>query len=56
MKDLHYIIKRMTQKMLAEKLGLKRANITLWKSKNAVPKKHYFKLKEIKNELAIKNK
>lgn len=52
MKDLYYIIKRMTQKMLAEKLGLKKANITLWKSKNAVPKKHYFKLKEIKNELA----
>lgn len=54
MSNLNYIIKRMTQTELAEKLGIKKANITLWKSKNAVPKKHSAKLKEIKNELAKK--
>ena len=56
MKDLHYILRRMTQVELAKMLGLTRANITTWKRNNAVPKKHYFKLKEIKNELAVKNK
>lgn len=56
MKDLYFIIKRMSQTKLASLLHLKKANITLWKSKNAIPKKHSLRLKEIKNELTSKSK
>ena len=56
MRDLHFILKRMPNVVLARLLGLQKANISLWKINNHVPRKHFIKLKEIKNELTSKSK
>ena len=51
MSDLWYILRRITQTELSERMGIVRANITIWKTNNAVPKKRQAQLKEIKNSM-----
>lgn len=55
MKNLYFILKRLSATKLAERLGIKKANVTHWKNNKHIPKKHLEQIKEIKNELAIKN-
>jgi transcriptional regulator with XRE-family HTH domain len=51
LEDLKFIIERITQAELAEKLGIKRANITNWKLMKRVPKDRIEELKKIRKEL-----
>lgn len=55
MNDLKFILRRLPNVDLAKLLGIQKTNISLWKKNNHVPKKHFLKLKEIKNELAKKS-
>lgn len=51
MKDLLFILKRITQVELSRKLGITKANVTAWKVKGKVPKTQAKNLKRIKGEL-----
>lgn len=51
MKDLFFILRRISQASLAKKLGITRANITAWKVANRVPRTKLKELKLIKQEV-----
>lgn len=51
MSDLWYILRRITQTELSERMGMTRSNVTTWKVNNAVPKKRQAQLKEIREQL-----
>lgn len=52
MKELQFILKRISQTALADMVGIKKSNITLWKLLKRVPLKHREKLREIKKAVA----
>jgi DNA-binding Xre family transcriptional regulator len=54
MKNLCFILKRLSATKLVERLGVKKANVNHWKNNKHIPKKHLEKIKEIKNELTDK--
>lgn len=56
MKELRYILKRMTNMCLAKQLGIHRSNITMWLLLNRVPKKRLLQLQKIKNDLSKMDK
>lgn len=56
MKKLMFIIKRMTQVELAERLSIGKANITAWKVAQRVPRKQMLRLDEIYQELKNESK
>lgn len=47
MKDLEFLLKRMSQTELATKLGMVRSNITIWKTNKKVPALRAIQLREI---------
>jgi hypothetical protein len=54
MTNFKFVLKRMSCVKLAELLGVKKCNISIWKKANKIPKKHLGKIKEIKNEFTTK--
>ncbi len=48
MKDLQYILKRISKSELARVLKINRSNITNWLAMNRVPKTQINKIKELK--------
>lgn len=54
LKELQFLLRRMSQTKLANMMSINKTNITNWLAFGRVPKKRIIQLKEIKNELAIK--
>jgi len=54
MKELLFIIKRLPNTELAKRLGISRANISIWKKQGRVPRIHLTNLIEIKKEIILK--
>lgn len=54
MKDLKFLLRRMSQTELANMMSIHKTNITNWLAFDRVPKKRIIQLKEIKNELIKK--
>ena len=49
MKDLKFLLRRMSQTELANMMSINKTNITNWLAFDRVPKKRIIQLKEIKN-------
>jgi len=50
MKDLLYLLRRMSGLELAKLIGIESPNLSIWKKNKHIPKKHLEKLKKIKKE------
>lgn len=52
MRELLYLIKRIKKIEIAERLGIRSSNISLWLLTERIPRKHLDKIKKIKKEVA----
>ena len=56
MKELNFLLKRISQTEISVLLGIHKTNITNWLAFDRVPKKHFEELKRLKNEYSKKTR